>query len=93
MVIGVLRIFFRLPETHSLKEKRWQLKSLTARIRSRFNVSIGEIDMQDKWQLAVLGVAHLSNDRAHSNQVLDQVLNFAENDRRMELTDSQMEFL
>ena len=93
MVIGVLRFTLRLPEAQSLKEKRWQLKSLITRIRNEFNVSVSEIDMQDKWQLAVLGVAHISNDQNHSNRVLDQILNFAEKSRTMELTDSQIEFV
>lgn len=92
MVLGVLRLALRLPEAHSLKEKRWLLKSLATRIRNRFNVSISEIDSQDKWQLATLAAAHVGTDRGHTNKLLDQVLDFAESVRQIEVVDSQLEF-
>jgi len=92
MVIGLLRLAVRLPEAHSLKEKRWVVKSLVGRIKNRFNVSISEIENQDKWQLATLAVAHVGGERGHANRLLDQVLDFAETSRQLEVIDSQIEF-
>jgi len=48
--IGILTLELRLPESHSLKDKRHTVKSLKDRLRSRFNVAVAEIDFQDIWQ-------------------------------------------
>ena len=93
MIIGVLQIALRLPEAHSLKEKRWILKSLTARLRNKFNVSVSEVDHQDKWQLATLAVAHVGNAREHTNKVLDLIGNFVEREKQIEVVDSKLEIL
>jgi uncharacterized protein YlxP (DUF503 family) len=93
MVVGVLEIVLRLPEAQSLKEKRRVIKSLVTRIRNRFNVSVSEIDNQDRWQLATIAVAHVGSDKAFSNQVLDQVLNFSERVKALEVIDSRLEMI
>lgn len=92
MTLGVLRLVVRLPEAQSLKEKRWLIKSLVARIRNRFNVSISEIENQDKWQIATMAVAHVGDEQSHSNRLLDQVLNFADTVKQVEVIDSRIEF-
>lgn len=93
MVIGILQMALRLPETHSLKEKRWILKSLQSRLRNRFNIAVSEVDSQDAWQSATLAVAHVSNDRGHTNKLLDEVLDFAERIRQIEVVDSKLELI
>lgn len=92
MVIGLLRLILRLPEAQSLKEKRWQIKSLTTRIRNKFNVSVAEVDGQDSWQRCTLAVVHVGNDRRHSNELLDHVRNLVEAAKQLELLDSELEF-
>ena len=91
MTVGLLRLALRLPDAQSLKEKRWVLKSLTTRIRNRFNVSVAEVDNQDSWQMATLGVAHVGEGRGHTNEILDRVRNFTEGIRTIELVDSKLE--
>ncbi len=93
MVIGILQMDIFLPETGSLKEKRWIVKSLTTRIRNKFNVSVAEVDSQDKWQKAVFAVAHVGNRQAFTNKLLDEVLNFARGVKQIEIIDSKLEFL
>jgi hypothetical protein len=44
MIIGICTLQLRLPASHSLKDKRQVLRSLTARVRHDFNVSIAEVD-------------------------------------------------
>jgi len=56
MNIGVCKVKLRLPENLSLKGKRRVLKSITARVRNKFNVSVAEIDDNDLWQLSTLGI-------------------------------------
>ena len=92
MVLGVLQLSIRLPEAQSLKEKRWPLKSLLTRIRNKFNVSIAEVGGQDSWQIATVAAAHVGTSRAHTNEVLDKVADFARGMRQIEVIDTQLEF-
>jgi len=76
MNVGVCKISLRLPENLSLKGKRQVLKSITTRVANKFNVSIAEVDDQDLWQLATLGICCLSNDKRYTNEVLSKVMDF-----------------
>jgi uncharacterized protein YlxP (DUF503 family) len=92
MIVGVCRLTLRLPGKGSLKEKRAVVRSLTARLRSKFNVSVAEVDDNDRWQTATLGVACVSNDALHARRMLDQVVAFVERTRLdAELVDHQIE--
>jgi len=61
------------------------VKSLIGRLRSRFNISISEVDQQDSHRSAVIGIAVVSNDSRFIDQQLDTVLNFMRNDGRFYL--------
>ena len=76
MNVGICRIELRLPENQSLKGKRRVLKSITTRIRNRFNVSIAEVDNHDLWQLATIGICCVSNNSRFTNEVLSKVVDF-----------------
>ena len=94
MTIGALVVRLRLPENHSLKGKRRVLKSITAQVGNRFNVSIAEVDDQDLWQLATLGVSCVSNDRRHANETLSRVIQFIDGIRGdAEIIDYEVEIL
>jgi uncharacterized protein len=71
--VGVITLELRLDESHSLKDKRHFVKSLKDRLRSKFNVSVAEIDYQDLWQRGLVAVVTVSNDQAHAEQVLQSV--------------------
>lgn len=62
-----------MDESHSLKDKRHFVKSLKDRLRSKFNVSVAEIDYQDLWQRGLVAVVTVSPDKAHAEQVLQNV--------------------
>ena len=93
MIVGILTIEIHISEAHSLKEKRFILRSLKDRIRNKFNVSISEIDANDLWQRCVLGVACIANETKIINQTLDRVKNTILNTPTVELIDSKMEML
>jgi uncharacterized protein len=93
MLIGTLRVDLFLPAASSLKEKRFALQSLKTKIRNRFNVSVAEVDFQDKWQRAELGVACVSSDRKVIDGMLNGVLELIEKDERVEVTDRVIEVL
>lgn len=76
MIIGALRVRLRLPENQSLKGKRQVVKSITTRVRNKFNVSIAEVEDQGLWQLATLGISCVSNTTRHTNEVLSKVMDF-----------------
>ena len=74
MIVGTLELSLRLDGCYSLKDKRRILRSLMTRSRTSFQVAIAEVDDQDLWNSAVLGVACVSNAPRHAESVLQQVL-------------------
>ena len=82
-----------LPESQSLKDKRQVLLSLKDRLREKFNLSIAEVDGQDLWQKAVLGLACVANEGRYVNQVLDQALNLIRSVPAVEIVQSRIELL
>ena len=65
MHVLLIKLDLRIPNAHSLKDKRRQIKSLKDRLGNRFNASIAEIDVLDNWQQAVLGVCMISKDKSY----------------------------
>jgi hypothetical protein len=94
MNVGVCQIKLRLPENLSLKGKRRVLKSITTRVGSKFNVSVAEVDDQNLWQLATLGICCVSNNKRYTNEVLSKVVDFIVNGRfDIEILDYEIEIL
>ncbi len=93
MTIGFCHLDLYLPECTSLKQKRSVLKSITARTRNKFNVSISELDDNDRWQSAQLGIATVANDSRYANQVLSKVVDLIEREDRLILIDYSLELL
>lgn len=94
MVVGLATYTFALPGAHSLKDKRRILKSVIERAKNKFNISIAEIDQQDIWQRAVIGVAVVSNETAHANTILNYLTGFLETAHgEMELLDVRLEMI
>ena len=56
MFIGIGRYEIFIAHSGSLKDKRRVLRAVTMSVQKRFNVAIAEVDYQDKWQRAALGV-------------------------------------
>ena len=94
MNVGVCKIRLRLPENLSLKGKRQILKSIIARVDNKFNVSVAEVDDQDLWQVATLGICCVSNDKRYTNEVLSKVADFITTSRfEVEILDCEIEIL
>jgi hypothetical protein len=77
-MIGILNLHLHLPVCTSLKEKRSRLKPLLARLHREFNVSAAEMDLQDKWQEAVIACGMVGNDAAHLERSLQTVAHWLE---------------
>ena len=93
MVIGVLRLILHLPESGSLKGKRRILRSIKDRLRSQFNVSVAEVDYQDKWQKAELAIVLAATDREYADKVLQTILGKMESWRLAEVIDVEVEII
>ena len=93
MVIGVLTLELELPGAFSLKEKRMVLNRIRDRVRQKFNVAIAEVDENEVWNRAVLGVVTISNEQAFANKVLSQTVNLVEEIRDCRVEDITMEFI
>lgn len=79
MIIGVARVVLDMPEGLSLKDKRGPIRSLIARLRTTFNIAVAEVDALDAWQTAILGLAVVSNDERHANEMLSKAVAFIDN--------------
>ena len=94
MNVGICKISLRLPENLSLKGKRRVLKSITTRVGNKFSVSIAEVDDQELWQLATLGICCVSNNNRYTNEILSKVVDFIANSRfEIEILDYEIEIL
>ena len=77
-MIATLTIHLHLPACSSLKEKRGRIKPLISRLHREFNVSVAEMDLQDKWQEAVIVCAMVGNGPSHVESALQNVARWVE---------------
>lgn len=82
MIVGVMTAHLSMPGVTSLKGKRSIVKSVIGRLKSRFNISIAEIDNQDIRTNAVIGIALVCNESRFIDQQFDSIINFMRNDGR-----------
>lgn len=85
MVVGVMTAQLSMQGITSLKGKRSIVKSLIGRLKSRFNISISEVDHQDSKASAIIGIAIVSNDAQFIDKQFDSIIRFMRNDGRFYL--------
>jgi len=85
MIVGVMTTQLRMQGIASLKQKRSIVKSLIGRLKSRFNISIAEVDHNDNKTSAVIAMAIVSNDTRFINQQFDKIIDFMNKDGRFYL--------
>jgi uncharacterized protein YlxP (DUF503 family) len=90
MLVGVERFDLRIPGCGSLKEKRHVVKTLTTAIRSRFNASVAEVDHQDLWQRATLGVSVVATDGYQAKRVLHEIEKLVERWAEVEIIQAEL---
>ena len=94
MNVGILKIKLRLPDNLSLKGKRQIVKSLTSRLKNKFEVSVAEVGDNDLWQLATIGVCFVSNDKRFTDEILSKIGAFVTNGQGdYEILDHEIEIL
>jgi uncharacterized protein YlxP (DUF503 family) len=80
MSVGVCRLKIHIPGSRSLKDKRSVVKSLIARLRKQFNLSVAEVDDHELWQMATIGMACVSNGNNHMDEVISAAISLIERD-------------
>ncbi len=93
MLIGTMKVKIYVPWSHSLKEKRMVVKSICAKVRNNFNISVAEVEEQDIHQIIVLGLACVGNEASHADSMLDHVLNFIEENTEAEIIGVEREMI
>jgi len=93
MIIGILTLEVDIDGAFSLKEKRMTVNRIRDRVRSKFNVAVAEVGDNEVWNHACIGIAAVSNDQRHANQMLSNVVTFVETIRDCVLEDYSMEFI
>jgi uncharacterized protein YlxP (DUF503 family) len=91
MIVGSLRVRLLVRNSRSLKDKRRVVQNIKDRLRNTFNVSIAEIDEHDHRQLAVLGIAMVSNNSREVTSALDRMVNALRSHPVAELLDYERE--
>jgi uncharacterized protein len=91
--VGALTLEIHVEDSHSLKDKRNVVRSLKGRLRTKFNVSVAEIDGHDTWTRAVVAVVAVAKDREYAEQLLQAAESEAEQLLGGALTGSGIEWL
>lgn len=93
MHVATLTLELRLPEVRSLKDKRSALKPIVEGARRRFAVAAAEVDHQDAWRVATIGMAAVSGSASHARTVLEAVERFVWSFPEVEVTATRRNWL
>lgn len=85
--IVAMKVKLRANWVHSLKEKRMVVRSITAKLKNKFNVSVGEIENQDIHQSIVIGICSLAMDSKISDSIIENIIDFIEDNCEAEIID------
>jgi hypothetical protein len=78
MIVGASVVELHIEGCSSLKGKRGVVRSISQRVRNRFNLAVAEVGGQDTWQRAVIGLAAAGSDAVTVRRVLDRAAHFIE---------------
>lgn len=91
MIVGTCEIELIIYEANSLKEKRHVIKSIIERIQTRFNASAAEVGYNDLWNRSIIGVAVVSNKKVLCESMISKIIDFIDNDDRVEIINRYVE--
>ena len=93
MIVGAALVDLHVHGSQSLKEKRGVVRSISQRVRNRFNLAVAEVGGQGTWQRVQLGLAAAGSDATRVRQVLERALEYIEDLHLAEVTGSDVELL
>ena len=91
--VALCLVSLHLPAVGSLKEKRMVLRSLKDRLLGKFNISVAEIGMNDKWQAGEIGIATVGNEGRYVQSVLEDVRRFIQSNPAVRIIESDLEII
>lgn len=83
----------RVHESRSLKAKRGVVRSISGRLRNRFNVSVAEVGGQGTWQRAVLGLSMTGSEEVPLRRALEKAVAFVSETHLAEVIASDIEMI
>ena len=92
MPIGLLTLEIHIPDAQSLKDKRQILRSLKDRLRAHVNVAVADLDHQDLWQRARVGVVSISGDGKHLEESMQAIVEESERVLGRDLVSQEIEY-
>jgi hypothetical protein len=92
MIVGAILLELRLEGCRSLKDKRRIIRSLMDKARGQFQVAIAEVDDQELWQNATIGVSCVSNNQTQIESVLQHFLHSVDENPLVEVVGAATEF-
>ena len=93
MKILVIKVDLRASYAHSLKEKRMIIKSITAKLKNKFNISIREVENQDVHQIISIGMVKLDLNSRDCDQTKEKIINFIEDNCEAEIINIESEII
>lgn len=93
MVVGLCKLKLYAPWVHSLKEKRMIVRSLVGKVRSKFTISISEVEALDMHQTVILGLSIVTNETQIADTLLNQVISYIQENTEAELLDIDREII
>ncbi|MDO5715778.1 MAG: DUF503 domain-containing protein [Tissierellia bacterium] len=85
MIVGICELELYLYHPNSLKEKRKVIRSIIDRLQHRYNISIAEVGNNDKWQIATIGFATVSNNKKMVDETMNKVIRFIDENTELEI--------
>jgi uncharacterized protein YlxP (DUF503 family) len=89
--VVVVRCELHLPGARSLKAKRAVLNRLKDRLRGSGPVAVAEVDHNDLWQRAALGLAVVSGSAGHADELTAALRSVVERETEAVLLEWQEE--
>ena len=91
--LAVLLLELHIPDAQSLKQKRQVVNQVRDKLRSKFNVSVAELDFLDKWQRSIVGITMIANEYAHVDRTLKKAEELVESINSLTIIDRRLEYL
>ncbi len=91
MFVGICRLELVLMESNSLKEKRQVVRSIVERLQHRYNISIAETGQHESLRRAEIGLAAVSNETVYLEKLMGKVVNFVDQDTRVQIVNISKE--
>src|SRR5262249_30399197 len=93
MWIAVLRIALLIPGARSLKDRRQAVRSLKEGIKGRFEAACSEVGDLETWNRAFLGLTLVANEKPILQQMVEEIVRYAQNDPHVQVTGVEKDFL